>query len=1144
MGRFVFCILAQRLDPPPNRRGSVLTRNLGRIASGGDLWDSRCIPVLRHTAAGTRIIPRPGLAGRARESLDVGSLLITAGAGFGKTTLLRHAIADGEPPAAWLACTPAEREPGALLLRVIGALRDAAPGVAAAFTERLATAPGGQIDPHAATGELLGELDALLVDPIAIVVDDAEYLDETPAALALIEQMVRAGPGKLRAAVASRHRLDLRTAKARAAGTMAELGPKDLAFSFEECAAALRAARDAEPTHEEIEATMTATEGWPLGIALIARSQPAGASRGAPASIDLRGAEGVGAFLDEEVLGSLEPELRAAVIDSGVTRTLTPDVIAALGLGEDFLARIEQAGLLTRRVGDGGGAYHPLLRELLHERLMTDRSEVERPALHARVAPAVASAGETAEAIEHWLSAEEWRNAADVLAAQGQVLILSSPDRVGRWLERLPQTIADEPPMLVLRAQLAGTAGDHPGKTRLLWRAVEGYGTVSGDPGEWIARFELVQSLFLTGEFEQTVEVAEGFDAPEAAAARPLAPGTAEGAAIALASIGRFGQSDRLAERAMRHPAAPLLAPIEGMRRCFIDHPRGRLDELTELMNRALDEAERSDPMNMRLYVIASVALVDDERGDTEAALARWSGIAELAGGGLAPNMELNARCSRALLLAEAGRLRDAEAELALGGVAEAGWRGYAFDTARAAVAARRGDPEEAIEAAERALDIVAPGPAYFRCLAMRQLATALATVGRRDRSAELIEESLELLDDAFPGEHGRFMRARLLALRAWLRQEREPERAVEDLVRCRDEAGPSLRFILRREWERLAPVIWSALEQGALDPEPTVRSIADAVPTGSALVPLVSHPVAAVRGAALGPALSSGDPEVLRRLPELARDPDPAVAAAARAAAARPAEAAPPLEIRVLGGFSVRRGTWIASEHAWGRAAAAKLVRFLVIHRGAPVPEDAIFEALWPGLSVSGARRSLRVAASRARAVLDLPGAERSAIEVAERTYTLALRSGDSVDSEEFEAAAAVALAGASEARLPLLQRARSLWTGEPLPQNRYDDWARPWHDRMIDRYVAILGELAAHHSTAGEDHASIDVARELVELDPLDEAAHRYLIAAYARTGKRGQALRQYLGCHRALVEGLGVEPAEETSGLYARILAGEPI
>ena len=68
--------------------------------------------------------------------------------------------------------------------------------------------------------------------------------------------------------------------------------------------------------------------------------------------------------------------------------------------------------------------------------------------------------------------------------------------------------------------------------------------------------------------------------------------------------------------------------------------------------------------------------------------------------------------------------------------------------------------------------------------------------------------------------------------------------------------------------------------------------------------------------------------------------------------------------------------------------------------------------------------------------------------------------------------------------------------------------------------------------------------MARDLVDLDPLNEGGHRMLITAHARAGRRGHALRQYLECRRALVEQLGVEPAAATSLLQARILAGEAV
>jgi DNA-binding SARP family transcriptional activator len=88
------------------------------------------------------------------------------------------------------------------------------------------------------------------------------------------------------------------------------------------------------------------------------------------------------------------------------------------------------------------------------------------------------------------------------------------------------------------------------------------------------------------------------------------------------------------------------------------------------------------------------------------------------------------------------------------------------------------------------------------------------------------------------------------------------------------------------------------------------------------------------------------------------------------------------------------------------------------------------------------------------------------------------------------------------------------------------------------------VLAALADVHDRAGDHAGTAEVARELVDLDPLNEGGHRVLITAHARAGRTGHALRQYLECRRVLVEQLGVEPAEATSRLQARILAGEAV
>jgi DNA-binding SARP family transcriptional activator len=266
-------------------------------------------------------------------------------------------------------------------------------------------------------------------------------------------------------------------------------------------------------------------------------------------------------------------------------------------------------------------------------------------------------------------------------------------------------------------------------------------------------------------------------------------------------------------------------------------------------------------------------------------------------------------------------------------------------------------------------------------------------------------------------------------------------------------------------------------------------------------------------------------------------------LAEAASRAAERLARTLPPLRFELLGAFAVGRGSWRAGD-AWGRPVDTRLVRFLITNLDMPVPEDLLFGALWPELAPSKARSSLQVAVSRVRRVLDPPGAERSVIESAERTYRLVLGERDLVDAEEFRSAAEAALAEQGAGRRKLLERARSQWGGEPLPEDRYSDWATVYRERLIDVYTAVLGALVEIHEAAGEHAEAAEAARELVDLDPLNEGGHRALMASYARAGRTGQALRQYLECRRALVEHLGVEPSEATSRLQSRVLAGEPV
>jgi LuxR family maltose regulon positive regulatory protein len=1087
------------------------------------------------------------------DALQRGDALLTAGAGYGKTTILEEALGDASRPVAWISCSATERAPGVLLLRILDAIARVAPGASDALAERLAAAPE-QVDVFAAVRELLAELPRLLVEPLVLVIDDGEHLDGADGALRLLEELIRSRTPSLHVAVASRRPLELRVAKPRAAGRLRQFTAPDLAFDAAECAAVLRARNVTEPTPERVDGLMRATEGWPLGVGL-AVAVAAGAERrpgdeadlrSAPELRDLRSAPELRSFLSEELFDSLEPELRQAAITSSIARVVTPAVAAALSLAPDFSARIERAGMLVRQVGgDGAFAYHPLLREFLLERLGIDQGEEEQRRLHALVAPAIARDGDPIEAIEHMLAAQTWTEAVSAIEREGPGLVRKSAGLMRHWLSLLPADARALPTMLALEGQLEWGAGDHPRAAAVLRAAVRGFRTHPNPLAEWLARFALADSIFATFEFDELTEVVAGWDDPAAAPAGIVAPATVAYVSVTLAMLGRIEESDRLAEGALAHPAAGLLGPVEALRLSYRDTPRGCLDEVLTRMQAAVRQLEGSDPFNRRLYFLATLAMMYSERGYPEEGLKVWMQIRSEGIGGSVPILVDSARAWCALLNATLGRLHEAETELALHEGQEKGWRDVLITgLAAACVAALQGDAAATVASADRTLAVAVRGPVIFFHRTATQLIPPLVTVGRADRAREILDQAWILVDEVYPGPLGRFLRGRLLALRAWLRAiEGDTDGSDADLLLFWAEAGESLSHLLRREWQRLEGVVWAALERGVLEPERTVKALTRAFPEGLQLVAFLQHPVAAVRRVVLEPATASGDPDALVQLGKLAADPDPEMAAAAVRAAGRLARILPPLHFQVLGRFAVRRGSWQVGD-AWGRPVDARLVRFLLVHLGRSMPEDLVFEALWPELPAAGARNSLRVAISRVRRVLDPPGAEQSVIESAGRSYRLALGGRDMVDAEEFRTAAEGALAATGESRLRSLDHARSLWGGEPLPEDRYADWTTGYRELLVDRYTGVLAALVAAHEADGRHVEAADVARRLVDLDPLNEGGHRALITAYARAGRTGYALRQYLECRRALVDQLGVEPSDATSRLQARILAGESV
>jgi predicted ATPase len=246
------------------------------------------------------------------------------------------------------------------------------------------------------------------------------------------------------------------------------------------------------------------------------------------------------------------------------------------------------------------------------------------------------------------------------------------------------------------------------------------------------------------------------------------------------------------------------------------------------------------------------------------------------------------------------------------------------------------------------------------------------------------------------------------------------------------------------------------------------------------------------------------------------------------------------PVEIGLLGGFGLRVDGQAVPTETWRLRKARHVVALLALAPGHRRHRDEVAEALWPDRNIDSSLNNLHQALHIARRGMAGPGESgRSRVRVRDEWVALCPDEDLRVDVEEFEAAAATA-DGSAEACA--IETALSLYPGDLLPEDRYEDWALLRRDELRSRRRRLLTQLAALHETSGHPQAAIGVLGPLVADDPADETAQQALIRAYALSGDRGAALRQHEQLVAALRDQLAVPPDAATDRLYADVVAGK--
>ena len=249
-------------------------------------------------------------------------------------------------------------------------------------------------------------------------------------------------------------------------------------------------------------------------------------------------------------------------------------------------------------------------------------------------------------------------------------------------------------------------------------------------------------------------------------------------------------------------------------------------------------------------------------------------------------------------------------------------------------------------------------------------------------------------------------------------------------------------------------------------------------------------------------------------------------------------------MQVDLLGAVTVTGPGGSVTGHALGGRRARLVVAALALS-GGPVSADRLADVLWPDerpttwpVALRGVVRSLRTALAPARGDGD------PLIETTPAGYALA--AGTTVDAlgatASIRSAQTLVDAGSYGAAIDLLEPIAGRRGNQLLPEED-SAWIAE-HRAAVDAASLWATELlvvAAGRSSDGQ--RGVAAARAAVAAYPLEERAHRSLIAALDQAGDRAAAVRAYESCRSLLAEQLGVDPSPATVAVYLEALADQP-
>ncbi len=609
-------------SPPPGFRG----------VPGGDrftLLQTKLNPP--RSAQFARLLKRDRLMDAFRRALEERLVVVSAPAGYGKTTLVLQALDDAgsNRVIAWYSIDERDNDPVRFVAYLVGTLHRS---LSTPDRVALTTVPLGDGSLEADLEHILN-LVAQSERHIVLVIDDYHRISN-PIIHGLMDYLIEFMPIGLRLVIVARFDPPLPLARWRSRGELTEFRIGDLSFTVSEIADYLAFDAGDRVQHRLATRIHERTDGWAFALNSL-KSLVKGQVSDGEREI-LEGFAGnrrdLADFLIEEILRKLPEHFRWFLLKTSILSRLNGplcDAVTGGADGQSMLHALETEGLPIFALDDRRGSYryHQLLADLLTEQLRTEIGSDGVAELHRRASSHLETHNQIEDAIQHAIEAGDWDRAVSLMVTIGlDLATFRNTLTMRHWLETFPEDYIAQNPSLAFWMGQSLSSTCQPQRARFYLDKAEQRWRALGEDGQLgLIQVARTWCAILEGNLNESLELSH-----QAVELSIAASSSTQSSAhlVRAVALSRAGKPDDAARELVLVDETLSLPRVMSVERGRIAMLAGEFDPAVDLLGNGIANDNLTDLVRRGYIWLAEISLA---KGDLELARTQLDWAEEVA---------------------------------------------------------------------------------------------------------------------------------------------------------------------------------------------------------------------------------------------------------------------------------------------------------------------------------------------------------------------------------------------------------------------------------------------------------------------------------------------------------------------------------